>query len=54
MVLILLAFLFRRLWRKQYVHGWTARFIASPEFLHTPEWWRIRYDVLRKTRSPAA
>jgi hypothetical protein len=22
---------------RRYAHGWTARFIASPEFLQTPE-----------------
>jgi hypothetical protein len=32
-LLILLAFLFRLLRSKRYVCGWTARFIASPEFL---------------------
>src|SRR3954470_3185680 len=32
---------------KRYAHGWTARFIASPEFLRTPEWRRLRYDALR-------
>ncbi|HEX2554705.1 MAG TPA: HNH endonuclease [Microvirga sp.] len=32
---------------RRYAHGWTARFIASPAFLQTPEWRRIRYDVLR-------
>ena len=32
---------------KRYAHGWTARFIASPAFLQTPEWRRLRYDVLR-------
>lgn len=32
---------------KRYARGWTARFIASPEFLQTPEWRRVRYDVLR-------
>ena len=31
LLLILLAFLFRLLWRKRYVYGWTARFIVSPE-----------------------
>jgi len=32
---------------RRYAHGWTARFIASPEFLRTPEWRRLRYDALR-------
>ena len=32
---------------KRYAHGWTARFIASPAFLQTPEWRRVRYDALR-------
>jgi 5-methylcytosine-specific restriction endonuclease McrA len=32
---------------KRYAYGWTARFIASPQFLQTPEWRRVRYDVLR-------
>src|SRR3712207_4820973 len=32
---------------KRYSNGWTARFIASPEFLQTPEWRRARYDALR-------
>ncbi len=36
-----------RLRGKRYAHGWTARFIASPEFLQTPEWRRVRYDALR-------
>src|SRR5215210_6263101 len=36
-----------RLRAKRYSHGWTARFIASPPFLQTPEWRRVRYDALR-------
>ena len=32
---------------KRYAFGWTARFIASPDFLRTPEWRRVRYDALR-------
>ena len=32
---------------RRYAHGWTARFIASPEFLQTPEWRRVRYDALK-------
>jgi 5-methylcytosine-specific restriction endonuclease McrA len=32
---------------RRYAHGWTARFIASPAFLQTPEWRRVRYDALR-------
>jgi 5-methylcytosine-specific restriction endonuclease McrA len=32
---------------KRYAHGWTARFIASPAFLQTPQWRRVRYDALR-------
>jgi 5-methylcytosine-specific restriction endonuclease McrA len=32
---------------KRYAHDWTARFIASPEFLQTPQWRRVRYDALR-------
>src|ERR671912_136631 len=39
--------LVRLLRGKRYAHGWTARFIASPEFLQTPEWGRVRYDALR-------
>jgi 5-methylcytosine-specific restriction endonuclease McrA len=42
-----LALLFRLLRGRRYVRGWTARFIASPEFLRTPEWRRVRYDALR-------
>jgi 5-methylcytosine-specific restriction endonuclease McrA len=42
-----LALLYRLLRGRRYVHGWTARFIASPEFLRTPEWRRVRYDALR-------
>jgi 5-methylcytosine-specific restriction endonuclease McrA len=45
---LLAALLLLRLVRgKRYAHGWTARFIASPEFLQTPEWRRVRYDALR-------
>ncbi len=36
-----------RLRAKRSAYGWTARFIASPEFLRTPEWRRARYDALR-------
>ena len=39
--------LVRLLRGKRYAHGWTARFIASPAFLQTPEWGRVRYDALR-------
>lgn len=48
-VLLLLAaiVLVRLLRGRRYAYGWTARFIASPAFLRTPEWRRIRYDVLR-------
>ena len=45
LVLALVAVL--RLRAKRYAYGWTARFIASPEFLRTPEWRRVRYDALR-------
>ena len=45
---LLVALLLVRLVRgRRYAHGWTARFIASPEFLQTPEWRRVRYDALR-------
>jgi hypothetical protein len=48
MLLLLAAIvLVRLLSGRRYAYGWTARFIASPEFLRTPEWRRIRYDVLR-------
>jgi 5-methylcytosine-specific restriction endonuclease McrA len=40
-----------RLRGKCYAHGWTARFIASPAFLQTPEWRRVRYDALRANDS---
>jgi 5-methylcytosine-specific restriction endonuclease McrA len=46
-LLLILPVLVRLLRGRRYAHGWTARFIASPEFLQTPEWRRIRYDVLR-------
>ena len=32
---------------RRYAHGWNAAFIASPDFLRTPEWRRRRYDALR-------
>ena len=47
LLLLVVLVLVRLLRGKRYAHGWTARFIASPEFLQTPEWRRIRYDVLR-------
>src|SRR5215218_7161420 len=47
LALLSLALLVRLLRGKRYAHGWTARFIASPQFLQTPEWRRVRYDVLR-------
>ena len=48
LVAVLVALLLVRLARgKRYAHGWTARFIASPAFLQTPEWRRVRYDALR-------
>jgi 5-methylcytosine-specific restriction endonuclease McrA len=46
-LLLVLLVLVRRLQGRRYAYGWTARFITSPEFLRTPEWRRIRYDVLR-------
>jgi 5-methylcytosine-specific restriction endonuclease McrA len=46
LLLLSLALLVRLLRSRRYAHGWTARFIASPRFLQTPEWRRIRYDVL--------
>ena len=46
-VLVLVVAAVARLRGKRYAHGWTARFIASPEFLQTPEWRRVRYDALR-------
>lgn len=45
--LLVLLILLRLLRGRRYAHGWTARFIASPAFLQTPEWRRIRYDALR-------
>lgn len=45
--LVSLAALARLLRGKRYAYGWTARFIASPAFLQTPEWRRVRYDALR-------
>src|SRR5829696_7131571 len=48
LVALLAALLLVRLVRgKRYAHGWTARFIASLEFLQTPECRRVRYDALR-------
>src|SRR3954452_18835859 len=47
LLLLSLALLVRVLREKRYAYGWTARFIASPQFLQTPEWRRVRYDVLR-------
>jgi 5-methylcytosine-specific restriction endonuclease McrA len=47
LLLFVLLALFRLLRARRYAYGWTARFIASPEFLHTPEWRRARYDALR-------
>jgi 5-methylcytosine-specific restriction endonuclease McrA len=47
LVLLGLVLVVWRLRGKRYANGWTACFIASPEFLQTPEWRRIRYDVLR-------
>ena len=35
---------------RRYAHGWTAAFIASSDFLGTPEWRRLRYDALRARR----
>jgi 5-methylcytosine-specific restriction endonuclease McrA len=46
-LLLILLVLVRLLRGRRYAYDWTARFIASPEFLQTPEWRRIRYDVLR-------
>ncbi len=46
-LLLSLALLVRLLRGRRYARGWTARFIASPAFLQTPEWRRVRYDVLR-------
>ena len=46
-LLLSLALLVRLLRGRRYAHSWTARFIASLAFLQTPEWRRIRYDVLR-------
>ena len=43
--LLVLVLLLRR--GRRYAHGWTAGFIASPAFLQTPEWRRVRYDALR-------
>jgi 5-methylcytosine-specific restriction endonuclease McrA len=47
LLLISVAFLVWLLQGRRYAHCWTARFIASPEFLLTPEWRRVRYDALR-------
>ena len=47
LLLLSLALFIRLLRGKRYAHGWTARFIASRQFLRTPEWRRVRYDVLR-------
>ena len=47
LLLPVLALLVRLARGKRYARGWTAAFIASPEFLRTPEWRRIRYDALR-------
>ena len=47
LLLLGLALLVRVLRGKRYAYGWTARFIASPHFLQTPEWRRVRYDALR-------
>jgi 5-methylcytosine-specific restriction endonuclease McrA len=47
LVLFVFALLIRLLRGKRYAYGWTARFIASPAFLQTSEWRRIRYDALR-------
>ena len=47
LLLLSLSLLVRLLRAKRYAHGWTAPFIASPAFLQTPEWRRVRYDVLR-------
>ncbi|UEM08037.1 HNH endonuclease (plasmid) [Skermanella rosea] len=45
-----LAAIFGALWRwlfRRGPNGWSAAFIASPEFLRTHEWARARYDALR-------
>jgi hypothetical protein len=42
LLLLSLALLLRLLRGKRYAHGWPARFIASPAFLQTPEWRRVR------------
>ena len=47
LLLLSLALVIRVLRGKRYAYGWTARFIASPHFLQTPEWRRVRYDALR-------
>ena len=47
LLLLGLALVIRVLRGKRYAYGWTARFIASPHFLQTPEWRRVRYDALR-------
>jgi 5-methylcytosine-specific restriction endonuclease McrA len=47
LLLLASAFVFLRLRAKRYAHRWTVRFVASPEFLRTPEWRRVRYDALR-------
>ena len=46
-LLLVVLGLLRLLRGRRYAHGWTARFIASPAFLQTPEWRRLRYDALR-------
>ena len=50
-LLLGLALVIRVLRGKRYAYGWTARFIASPHFLQTPEWRRVRYDALRANDS---
>jgi len=47
LLLLSLALVIRVLRGKRYAYGWTAHFIASPHFLQTPEWRRVRYDALR-------
>ena len=47
LVLLVLVGLLRLLRRRRYAYGWTAGFIASPAFLQTAEWRRLRYDALR-------
>jgi 5-methylcytosine-specific restriction endonuclease McrA len=46
-LLLIVVRLLQLLRARRYAYGWTARFIASPEFLQTPEWRRARYDALR-------